>query len=342
LLQNNEQQTYVWIGVRTLLNKANPISIVFVNFFTDNHLLMTQNERIPRIYSQVSQETNQYFDGESVLKQWHLHQCLLEKLCESKTPQTLTPESFTSTYEAYAQRELEQLVRTRELHWVKPGALYRYSTGIACKIVFWLMWNRWCKKLNPSAPSRSPVSDPARSEANLILEVNEFKRLQQRSGRSSRRVKSWWLLGSLALFIASYAVLLDPQRLFIFVAVLLLHEGGHVLAMKLFGYRNTAMLFIPFLGALATARKEDATLTEKVYISLAGPLPGLFLGIGLAIATSLHHTDPEQFMRWYTAKENWTRDVTGILIGLNLFNLMPMYPLDGGQVADLLLFSRNP
>jgi Zn-dependent protease len=71
-------------------------------------------------------------------------------------------------------------------------------------------------------------------------------------------------------------------------------------------------------------------------------LPGLFLGIGLAIATSLHHTDPEQFMRWYTAKENWTRDVTGILIGLNLFNLMPMYPLDGGQVADLLLFSRNP
>jgi tetratricopeptide (TPR) repeat protein/Zn-dependent protease len=342
LLQNNEQQTHAWIGVRTLPDKANPVSIIFVSFFTDNHLLMTQNERLPRIYSQVSQETHEHFDGESVRKQWHSHQCLLEKLCESKIPQALTPESFTSTYEAYAQRHLEQLVRTKELHWVKPGALYRYSIGIACKIVFWLMWNRLSKKLDPSAPSHALASGPIGTEANLLLEVREFQRWQQRSRSGSRRAKSWWLLGSLALFIASYAALLDPQKLFIFVAVLLLHEGGHVLAMKFFGYRDAAMLFIPFLGALATARKEDATLTEKVWISLAGPLPGLFLGIGLAIATSLHYTDSAQFMRWYTARENWVRDATGILIGLNLFNLMPMYPLDGGQVADLLLFSRNP
>jgi tetratricopeptide (TPR) repeat protein len=115
------------------------------------------------------------------------------------------------------------------------------------------------------------------------------------------------------------------------MAALLLHEGGHVLAMKLFGYRDTSILFLPFLGAVATARqKDDATLAQKVWISLAGPLPGLMLGVGLAIATR------------DGSYPNWMQSAGWILIMLNLFNLLPVYPLDGGQVADLLLFSRFP
>ena len=125
------------------------------------------------------------------------------------------------------------------------------------------------------------------------------------------------------------------------MAVLLLHEGGHVLAMKIFGYRNTVMLFIPFLGALATARKDNASLTEKVWISLAGPLPGLVLGIGVAIAFGTHNLAAPGTAAWFD-KTDWIRETSWMLIILNLFNLLPIYPLDGGQVADLLLFSRNP
>jgi hypothetical protein len=115
------------------------------------------------------------------------------------------------------------------------------------------------------------------------------------------------------------------------MAALLIHEAGHVLAMKLCGYRDTSILFIPFLGAVATARqKEDATLAQKFWILLAGPLPGLILGIGLAIATRDGNYP------------GWLNEAGWLFISLNLLNLLPIYPLDGGQIADLLLFSAFP
>jgi tetratricopeptide (TPR) repeat protein len=342
LLRNDVQQTYAWVGIHHTLDKGSPVSVTFLNFFTDNGLLVTQSERMPGVFRQISQEIDQYFEGSSISEQWQVHQYKLEQLCLSRTSQILTPEEFRKVYEDYFRMRVDQLVHSRELHWVQQGERYRYALGTAFKIVFRVMWTRFRKRLSVPSQSKTLSGALIRSEANLTLEIEQFQRWQRQRKSGSRRGKSFWLLGSLALFIASYSALMAPQKLFIFVAVLLMHEGGHVLAMKLFGYRDTAMLFIPFLGALATARKEDATLTEKVWISLAGPLPGLFLGIGMAIATSLHNTDPEHFIRWYSTDANWVRDAMGMLIALNLFNLLPMYPLDGGQVADLLLFSRNP
>jgi tetratricopeptide (TPR) repeat protein len=88
------------------------------------------------------------------------------------------------------------------------------------------------------------------------------------------------------------------------------------------------MLFVPWLGALATGKKENASLSEKVGVSLAGPLPGLILGISLAIA--------------FPNDTSWLKDARVMLISLNLFNLLPIYPLDGGQVVESLIFSRRP
>jgi tetratricopeptide (TPR) repeat protein len=342
LLQNDLQQTYAWVGIHHTLEKGNPVKVIFLNFFTDNSLLITQSERIPGVFSQVSQEIDQYFEGSSTSEQWQVHQHKLEQLCLSKMPQILTSEEFRKVYEDYVQRRVDQLVHTKELRWVEQGERYRCTLGTAFKTVFWVTWIRFRQNLNMSFQSKTLSESQISSEANQMLEIEQFQRWQRERKSHSRRSKGFWMLGSLALFIACYSARMAPQQLFIFVVVLLLHEGGHVLAMKLFGYRDTAILFIPFLGALATARKEDATLTEKVWISLAGPLPGLFLGIGLAIFTCLNNTDPESLIRWYSADANWVRDATAMLIILNLFNLLPMYPSDGGQIADLLLFSRNP
>ncbi|NJO80801.1 MAG: tetratricopeptide repeat protein [Cyanobacteria bacterium RM1_2_2] len=168
-------------------------------------------------------------------------------------------------------------------------------------------------------------------EIPLELEVQSYQRMEfLQKDLVGRKFRTWLLLGSLALFVVSYMQVFSPERLAIFMAALILHEGGHLLAMGLFGYQDTALLFLPFLGALATARKDDATLTQKFWISLAGPLPGLILGIGcLAIAAPTQTT-------------GWLLEASWILISLNLFNLLPIYPLDGGQIADLLIFSRHP
>lgn len=144
------------------------------------------------------------------------------------------------------------------------------------------------------------------------------------------------LLLSFGIFLVAYLHVFEPVMLLSFTVALLLHEGGHILAMKLSGYKDTAVLFLPFMGALATARKDDATLTQKFCVSLAGPLPGLIIGVGLAISNNYIPFSDDLKISGLISQAAW------VFIGLNLFNLLPVYPLDGGQIADLLLFSRFP
>ena len=341
LLQHESGHTYATLSILKPLASSNPVSLKFSTFFTDECLFFTLNETLLGFYRPNPQEITQYLGSITVPAQWEAHQHKLKTLWESKKPQTLTSEAFNATWEAHSKRMIEVLIQNKEVFWSQPNERYRMSIGTSIKAVVKAAQNRHRRQPTPAAPIDDMRNDPAKAEAAISLEVEEFHHLQQQRRSGSRRSKTLWLLGSLALFIATYSIIFNPQRLVIFMAVLLLHEGGHVLAMKLFGYRDAAMLFIPFLGALATARKDNASLTEKVWISLAGPLPGLSLGIGLAIFTSLNNPDPTLMIE-RLHQFHWMQETTWMLIVLNLFNLLPVYPLDGGQVAELLLFSRNP
>jgi tetratricopeptide (TPR) repeat protein len=341
LLQHESEYTYATLSVLKPLTVSNTVNVNFSTFFTDDCLLVTVSEPLLGWYSLSPLEITQYLGPVSIQARLEGHQHKLTALCESKKPQKYTPETFSTAWEAHSKKIIEQRVQKKEVYWSQPGERYRLSLLTSIKAVVKTEQYRRQKQSQPFMQPQDFVNDPAKVHAAIALEVDEFHYLQQQRRSGSRRSKTMWLLGSLALFIATYAIIFNPQRLVIFVAVLLLHEGGHVLAMKLFGYRDAAMLFIPFLGALATARKDNASLTEKVWISLAGPLPGLCLGIGLAIFMSLNNSVPTPMIE-RLHQFHWMQETTYMLIFLNLFNLLPVYPLDGGQVTDLLLFSRNP
>ena len=339
LVQHKTQQTYVLLKTRQLSN-VTPVSLLFTTFFTNGCQLDTVNSRFYGIFSQNPKDVDQYLGTVAVGEQWQAHQRQLAQLSETKNPRTLSPEAFIATLEDNSRANVERLVQNREVYWVKLGASYRLTWWTTLKSVFKVVRRRRQERVDQSQ-THFPFNETT-VDSVIELEVDEFYRRQQRRQGFSRPAKHWLLLGTLALFIASYSSVFKPQKLVIFIAVLLLHEGGHVLAMELFGYRDTAMLFVPFLGALATARKHNASLTERVWVSLAGPLPGLLLGIGLAIAFSF--TQPLEgtnVAAWFE-ESNWVREASWMLVILNLFNLLPIYPLDGGQVADLLLFSRSP
>ena len=332
-LQDAEKQIHAAAVIRQPQQATfAPVQISFSTVFGDDTKLITVNEREPGIFPPNPKQLMQYRESASIDELLQIHQCQLNELLETKTAQTLTAENYIDDVNARAIEETEHLKQLGKVYWVKPQESYRlgwWMTVISTIKVASAMW----LTANPTPPSRVAATETTRSLASRVeIEFAEFQRQRQQQTGLSRRTRSWLFLGTLAFFVAVYASAFDPQGLLIFVAVLLLHEGGHVLAMKFFGYRDTAILFIPFLGALATARNEDATLTEKVWISLAGPLPGLCLAIGLAMAPNLG---------WLTPA-NWMQEAIAILVFLNLFNLLPIYPLDGGQVADLLLFSRNP
>ena len=112
------------------------------------------------------------------------------------------------------------------------------------------------------------------------------------------------------------------------MCVLTLHELGHYLAMRAFGYRDVKMFFIPLLGAAVSGRKTSVEAWKEGIVLLAGPLPGIALG-GILAVTLTPTTSP------------WVRDLALMLLTINGFNLLPLSMLDGGKVLQITIFARH-
>lgn len=143
---------------------------------------------------------------------------------------------------------------------------------------------------------------------------------------------------SLMLFVGAGAFAESMQFLAILVGVLFVHELGHYLAMRWFGYRNVKMFFIPFFGAAVSGQHYNVAGWKKVVVSLLGPLPGIGFGILLGSFAIYLKQNP--------AAANIPHDllfeIATISIVLNGFNLLPILPLDGGWVMHALIFCRHP
>jgi Zn-dependent protease len=133
---------------------------------------------------------------------------------------------------------------------------------------------------------------------------------------------------SLQAFVGANADQKHWETLFWLIPILFVHESGHWVAMKIFGYRNMQMFFIPFFGAAVSGQNRTAAGWKKAIVSLAGPIPGIVLGAALA---------------WVSIRNNiqWLRVPAMLTVLLNLFNLVPVLPLDGGRFFYATLFCRN-
>jgi Zn-dependent protease len=136
-----------------------------------------------------------------------------------------------------------------------------------------------------------------------------------------------WLrsLGSLALFlvVGYFFFRHNWTWVMILTAVVVFHEMGHFFAMKVYKYQELGIFFIPLMGAYVSGKKQEVSQKQSAVILLAGPLPGIILGL-------LSHFIAEQTDIYFFEKLAW------ILVFLNLLNLLPVYPLDGGQLLHRL------
>jgi len=133
---------------------------------------------------------------------------------------------------------------------------------------------------------------------------------------------------SIIVFALTFSIIIDDYVLIsMLVGVLFFHELGHFLVMKVFGYTNMSMLFIPFIGAMVSGRKKIYSQIESSLMIMAGPVPGIILGY---------------FLMEYgiTNEVNSVAQIGAILILLNVMNLIPLDPLDGGQLLRTLYFKR--
>jgi Zn-dependent protease len=131
---------------------------------------------------------------------------------------------------------------------------------------------------------------------------------------------------SMALFIGTFLLIFEEQLSFVLMLVLVLfvHELGHFLLMKLFKYENVKMLFVPLMGAFVQGKKKQYSQCESLLVVGAGPFPGIIFGVLFL------------FLFQFNLEANYFL-ISILFFALNLINLLPLDPLDGGQLFKLLL-----
>jgi len=334
LLYNQEFKTYATVVIKRLAEPVNLFDIEFYSFFQDKNLLLTFNGKLHGLINEMPNTIIQDVYTDKLTVQWQTHQDKLKQLAANKKLCGLAPEAFAKALQSHMTNYVNYLAKAKNILPIKEDESFQLHWLTSVKMVHPLMQgNKKAAVIIKQRIQKAQTDSSIPKEIPVELEVEGFKYMEYiNQGLVGKKFRTWLFLGSFALFIASYTQNFSPETFAIFMCALMFHEGGHLLAMKLFGYRDTAVFFVPFLGALATARKDDATLSQKFWISIAGPLPGLILGIVLSFF--INPNESEYF--------NLLRETSSILIFLNLFNLLPIYPLDGGQITDLLLFSRFP
>lgn len=139
---------------------------------------------------------------------------------------------------------------------------------------------------------------------------------------------------SLALYLLlGYFIFPGYKMLLLITAIVILHEMGHFLAMKFFRYSELGIFFIPLLGAYVSGTKREVSQQQSAIILLAGPLPGIILGIGLYL---LNRQQGGIYV-WDIPLSQ----ISSLLMILNLLNLLPVYPLDGGQLLNRVFLDEE-
>lgn len=118
------------------------------------------------------------------------------------------------------------------------------------------------------------------------------------------------------------------------VAVLLLHEGGHLLGMRMFGFTDRRTVFLPFVGAAAGGHRRAANSTELAIVTLMGPVPGLMVALSLTFVPGIAPL-PDGSLPLLAS-------VVVMLALVNGGNLLPIRSFDGGRLYETLLLSRVP
>jgi Zn-dependent protease len=132
------------------------------------------------------------------------------------------------------------------------------------------------------------------------------------------KIKLLVTAGSMAVSILAYGSIWGFAFALGFVVLLLVHELGHVIALRREGIKASAPMFIPFLGAVVSARSLGDNALAEARIGLAGPVLG---SLGSAVCLLI----------WAITGHDYWRALGYTGLFLNLFNLLPVVPLDGGR-----------
>jgi Zn-dependent protease len=129
--------------------------------------------------------------------------------------------------------------------------------------------------------------------------------------------------GTMLLSLAIYATIWGWRFAAGFIALLFVHEMGHYVAARRRGLNVGAPTFIPFVGAWINLKDQPMNVETEAYVAMAGPLVGT---VGAVLV----------YFSGRSLDSNLLLAIAYAGLFLNLFNLVPLSPLDGGRITAII------
>jgi Zn-dependent protease len=325
VLQDDEG-TVAEVQTNALPEPGRLLSVSFTTCFADGGALQTLNGEAWELLGRPGRTEIHDAFAPRLSDQLVSHRRRRAELAPPRTPVAPSAAEFLR----FADRQGREMVRSlddqRSLVANGDGT-YRLTPRAALRWAFrlrraTLLARRRLRRLASGTGEPLPIP--------VEMEVEAFLRQRELFDKAmSRRSRLWLFVVSLVLFAAVLLPWLSPVTVGLLAFVLLVHELGHLLAMRALGYRDPTVFFLPLLGAAAVGDATNVMAWQRALVSLAGPLPGLLAGgVLLRVLPAAPHP-------------RWVLDLGWLLVVVNALNLLPMQPLDGGQLLNELVFSRR-
>ena len=137
-------------------------------------------------------------------------------------------------------------------------------------------------------------------------------------------------LGISALSVAAAWFFFGPVLGLSLIAVVVIHEFGHVAAYRVIGHHDASFRLVPLMGGYAISSREPSTQEERVFVSLMGPAICLApMVLAMALVPIVQTAYPAAAYPLFV--------FASVCGALNFFNQLPIWPLDGGKLTSTIL-----
>lgn len=344
ILINEEEKTYATMERTVPVSGAGAsVSLTMFTALRDGTLVVTADRRITHHPPAWWLDVQRYFG--TVTSQWKLHYSRVR----GNKDRVLPPiEKFAGMLEADEEARHEAQVKGGEFVPTRqdPDVLRLRFSRLPSRVLpllgdlFSGRSFRTATRRDVAAPAKARHDEGERIGGPVGLSLNQAVEQDLARYRALIAVRSspldhlrriLVLLGTAGFFIALFGRDQPLQTALTVLVLAALHEAGHWVPMKLFRYKGVPPVFIPFTGAIERGRKLHAPAWQQLVVLLGGPLPGLIAGLAMLAHGYFEPSTPL-----------WMLDAAGMAVALNALHLLPVLPMDGGKVIDLLVFRDLP
>lgn len=326
---NAKERCYGCASISLMPDQNFPVNVEFITFFDDGDKLITINGRD---FDFIAELPNSILVDPyaATLEEQFLAHVEKQSLLIHKTPITKLPEEYLKSEEESVSDYFKSLEDGGYV-CIENGC-YKLRLFAALRYGLKLIkgYNK-LKAMRKNIAKLSKEQSPPIVEVPVDVEVEAFNRAGEllTPRKASIAGSLIVLLVSVLLFMVSFKVAFSMNIAMILsiVVVLFIHELGHYLGMVLFKCKDAQIFFIPLIGAATIGNHENLAPWKKIVLFLLGPAPGIFIGTCCLLIGGATQLD-------------WLRSFGALLLILNYINLLPIVPLDGGRIFELILFSR--